>query len=422
VWLAALALPAAAGAQQLLYAAEGNRLRRYDLDTLGGPGAPLEELVFENAELDRERGRDINGMICALPDGSGRFVAGEDTGQPHPRPGWGVLTADGRQVGKLTPSAFAQVPDPYGCAFDAQGRLFTTETGHAFFGEANGQLLLWFPPFERFPGPAGLYPDTDATSPGYCKLAIDIGTATGIAIDRAGRVYVAAASGFEVLRFSPPFPSAPDADGGCGARDATGAPLASRVQRERFLGPEPRAGLVTFSGLALSPGGNLYVASVVTGRIAEFDLDGRYLRGVLRPPDWLPPHATGHPLGLAVDARGDLYYADLDLRFGLGGIGPGPDGKLWRIRFDAAGEPLPPEVVARGLAFPDGLGVLPGDLEQRAARGLLRAPRHASAGAGAAAAAAEPGSAGRVLAALLAFASLLAAGRLARATGRRGGA
>ena len=37
-------------------------------------------------------------------------------------------------------------------------------------------------------------------------------------------------------------------------------------------------------------------------------------RGCEEPESWLPPHATGTPQGLAVDAQGTLYYAALDLR------------------------------------------------------------------------------------------------------------
>jgi hypothetical protein len=381
--LAALLLAHPAPAGELLYASEGNRLRRYDLDSFEGAGPVLEEIVFENAEGDPARGRDINGMVCALPDGSGRFVAGEDTGQPHPPAGWGVLTPEGEQVGKLAATGFAEVPDPYGCAFDAAGNLFTSETGRQFFGGGNGQLVQWFAPFDRFPGPPGAYPATDAMSGGYCKLAVDLGTAAGVAVDAQGRVYVAAASGLEVLRFSPPFPTGPDAAGGCGGRDATGAPLAEGVARERVLGPQWRRGMLTFSGLAVASGGagggRLFAASVATGRIAEYTLEGRFLRMLLVPEEWLPPYTTGTPQGLALDSAGSLYYADLDLRWSRLSLDAGPDGKLWRIRFDAQGEPLPPELLARGLAFPDGLGVLPGDLEERAAQGRLRAPARPSA-------------------------------------------
>ena len=62
---------------------------------------------------------------------------------------------------------------------------------------------------------------------------------------------------------------------------------------------------------------------------------------------------------------------DLDLALHGFSVGPGPDGKLWRIRFAENGSPLPPEIVARGLAFPDAVSVLPGDLEAAAAAGTL---------------------------------------------------
>ena len=207
-----------------------------------------------------------------------------------------------------------------------------------------------------------------------CKLATDLGTALGVAVDDEGRVYVAAASGREVVRFSPPFPTSASAADGCGAADATGAPMADSIQRERFLGPSWRHGLVTYSGLALSPSGPLYVSSVATGRIAEFDLDGGFVRMILDPGSWLPPYETGNPQGIAVDSRGTLYYVDLDLTLNGFSIGPGPDGKLWRIRFADDGAPLAPEQVARGLEFPDAVSVLPGDLEAAARAGILDLP------------------------------------------------
>ena len=344
----ALGLAADLRAGERLYGPEGNRLRVYELDP--APGAPTETVLIERASLDPERGRDVNGMVCPLPDASGRFVAGEDTGQPAVPGGWGIFARDGAQVGKLTATWFAKrYPEPYGCAFDAAGRLFVTELGDPGFRESNGQLILWFPPY------AGYRRD------GYCKLAVDLGTPTGIAIDRHGRVYVASASHAEILRFSPPFPSAPDAAGGCGGRDAGGAPLASAVQREVFAGAEWTSGLITYSGLAFSPRGTLYAASVATGRIGEFDLDGRLLRLVLAPASFLPPFATGHPQGLAVDSRGRLFYADLDLEWQDWTLGPGPDGKVWRIDFDATGEPRAPALLRSGLQFPDGLAAIPAE-------------------------------------------------------------
>ena len=53
------------------------------------------------------------------------------------------------------------------------------------------------------------------------------------------------------------------------------------------------------------------------------------------------------------------YEVFLDLTTGVSPE-PGPNGKVWRIRFSAAGEPLPPEVVLDGLAYPDGVAVAAG--------------------------------------------------------------
>jgi hypothetical protein len=133
------------------------------------------------------------------------------------------------------------------------------------------------------------------------------------------------------------------------------------VERETFVRARALQGLLTYAGLVLAPNGHLYVSSVLTGRIAEFDLDGRLVRMLLKSDDLLPPHRTGTPYGLTVDGKGTLYYADLDLeRSGLW-FDAGSNGKVWRIRF-ANGEPLEPELVLDGLHFPDGLGILPGDL------------------------------------------------------------
>ncbi|MGH7894045.1 MAG: PQQ-binding-like beta-propeller repeat protein, partial [Candidatus Binatia bacterium] len=199
----------------------------------------------------------------------------------------------------------------------------------------------------------------------FCKLATNLGTASGVAVDRLGRVWVATSSGLAVHRFTPPFPTAPNAAGGCGLLDPLGSPRATLVNRQAVIGPDPELKMFTFSGIAIAPNGNLYVASVLTGRIAEYDLDGHLLRFLLDHP--LPlfqlPTPFGSPQGLAVGRDGSLYYADLDLVGTLPDVGPGPNGKVWRIRFDASGEPQAPEIVREGLAFPDGVAVLPGNLQ-----------------------------------------------------------
>ncbi len=342
----------------LLYSTEGNRLRRYDLDTVGGTLA--EDILVQRAADDPVNGRDSNGVICAIPDGSDRYVLGEDTGQPVITPGWGIFERDGTQVGKLAATYQAPGAEPFGCVFDASARLFTTDVGEQGFGTPSGQLILWFPPYDVFPGAPGTYPNSDV-SDNFCKIATNIGTAGQPVIDKQGRVYVTSSSGLSVYRFSPPFPTAPDAAGGCGGTDAQGSPLADSVQRETFLGIN---GLSTYSGIALAPNGNLYVSTNLTGTIAEYDTDGNLVRMILDPGPFVDlPIATGSPQSLAVGPDGTIYYADLDLRGTLPSVGPGPNGKVRRITFDGANNPNPPEIVRENLSFPDGVAILPGNLE-----------------------------------------------------------
>ena len=292
-------------------------------------------------------------MICAVPGRDGWVVAGEDTGQPSPPAGWGLFDSAGRQRGKLTPLSAAAQPEPFGCAFDQAGRLVTSEVGAPGFGTSTGTLRLWYPPFERFPGDAGEYPETDATSDDYCVLADGIGTAGAIAIDGQGRIYLASSSRLAIYRLSPPFPSGPTPADGCGSETSAGEPRADSITMEVFV----RAA-ATFSGLAFAPNGNLYAASVATGRIFEYDLEGRFLRSILTPPEWLPPFSTGYPQGLAVDSSGTVYYADLDLTWEGDMPGPGPNGTVRRVRLGPDGEPLPPEILLDGLRFPDAVSVI----------------------------------------------------------------
>lgn len=366
--LGALAAGAAAAGSidtgQLLYSTEGNRLRRIDVDTVSNP--PLREDVLIRNATEGESGpsggtgRDVNGIVCRLADG--RLVLGEDTGQPVVRPGWGLFTPAGEQVGKLAARGYRPQPEPFGCAVDGAGRLFTTEVGDPSLFPGNGQLLLWFPPYEGYPGAPGSYPN-DAYSTSYCVIDDTIGAATGVAVDADGSVLVSSPRLGQVLRFSGSWPTAPDAGGGCGRTSAIGSPLvdAGRIARTEFL----ETPLFAASGLARGPNGNWFVSSVLFGSIIEVGPGGAKLRDIVPGPDGaveLPtPH--GSPQSLAFDAGGTLYYADLDLRGNAADPDTGPDGKVRRVRFDESGTPQTPEIVRAGLAFPDGVAILPGDLE-----------------------------------------------------------
>ena len=334
---------------ELVFNGEGNNLNAYD------PATGQEQRVITNADDDPD-GRDINAQICFFPDGSGRFVAGEDTGQPELPAGWGIFQLEGpeigslsaTQVGKLVPTYQPSTDNPenYGCGFLSDGRILTTDVGNQASGEGDGQLIVWFPPF-------------DATQVAYCKVDVGIPTAQQIYVDEADDVYVASARapGAAIFRYSR-FPTSDDATGGCGAVDATGAPLADSVDKEVFIPADDHA--ATPNGIVPSPAGGFYVSSVLNGVIAEYDEAGMFVRRVLEPPPGESlgeaTFSTGTPLGLGIDPAGNVYFADIGLVITPTQVGPGPEGGVRVVRF-VDGEPQPPEVLGSGLRFPDGIGI-----------------------------------------------------------------
>jgi hypothetical protein len=333
----------------ILFAPETNRLNAY------APLRGAKQTVIRSHADDPAGGRDINGQVCFAPDGSGLFIAGEDTNQPNPPPGWGVFRLRGvrvgsleaEQVGRLVPSyqPAADNPENYGCGFLSDGRLLTTDIGNEAAGEPTGQLILWFPPLT-------------APNPRYCKLDVSIGTAQGIYVDDQDRVFVASArENPGIYLYEGPFPSSDDAAHGCGRTDRTGAPLADEVRKRLFI---PADSYVrTPNGVVRSRWGTFFVSSVLNGVVAEYGADGRFLRRIVEPVrgEPLPFPSTGTPLGLAVDSFGTLYYADLGLRQSGLNFGPGAGlGTVRRVRF-VGDQPLPPETLDRGLSFPDGVGI-----------------------------------------------------------------
>lgn len=338
----------------IVFGAEGNNLWAY------GDGDPSEtQQVITNAAEDPE-GLDINAQICFFPDGSGRFIAGEDTGQPTPPAGWGIFQLSGtgvgdleaEQIGKLTPT-YQEGADPenYGCGVLSDGRMVTTDLGGQRPGDpGNGQLIVWFG-------------DPEGTDQTYCKVDVEIATAQSILVLPDDSLYVVSArpptSG--VWHYTD-LPTSADAAGGCGSTDATGAPMADEVHRELVLGPGEN-GILSPAGIDHSPAGGYYLASVATGIINEYDADWNFVRTILAPPEGSAIGAdeslpTGTPLGIGVTPDGTIYYADIGIvNDPEDGLGPGPGtGKVRRIRIDGdtIGEP---EVVNEDLAFPDGIGV-----------------------------------------------------------------
>ena len=363
----ATATPTAAPKSVIVFSGEGNRLNAYD----PADNFRKQTVVPSNADAPGGVGRDLNGQICFTRDAQGlHFIGGEDTNQgtSHDTAGWGFFTLTGtkvgdfqyQEIGKLIPTyqPTADGAENYGCGFLSDGRLVTTDVGNQAAGAGDGQLIIWFPPFNT----GATYTDTGVvpTNPAhYCKLDVAIGTAGGIYVDAQDRIYVASARVSPgIYRYTGPFPTADDAGGGCGQKDPTGAPLADAVQKEQFIAAG--GSVSTPNAIVGTAQGTFYVSSVLNGVIAEYDANGALIRKILAPaPGDALPFMTGTPLGLGVDSTGTVYYADIGIVIGHGGgIGPGDHtGSVRRIRF-VDGVPQPPETMDTDLNFPDGIGVL----------------------------------------------------------------
>jgi hypothetical protein len=379
--LVALGAPGPAAAQaaptdlEIVLAGEGNRLHAYDAIS----GA---ERVLIPSSADDPAGLDINAEICMVPEGvpwkpAGEvwFIAGEDTEQNAApgvlRQGWGLFRLEGAsfdtliatEVGKLVPDSFATTadnPENYGCGVLPDGRIVTGDVGDQFPQDpATGQLIAWYPVADHFRGPVG--PGrTDFAPVPHCKIDATLATAGGILVDGTDVLIATNRPNLETLelggiyRFdTTTWPTGETPADGCGRTDTTGEQLASadRVGKSLFI-PQLPPLVTTPSDIAASGHGTYYVSSVLTGQVAEFGRDGVFRRFVL-----LDTGIAGGitPFGIGVTRDGTLWIADIGART------PEPvdgEGSVVRVRFDGAGNPLPPEVIDDGLDFPDGIGVV----------------------------------------------------------------
>jgi hypothetical protein len=309
-------------------------------------------------------GRYVNGKLCFFPRGfghNGQFVIADDTyrsvcldrNPPQARcsvtdrrsrlyvgrnpDGWGVFRRNGKWT-KLHihtewdfsgPTPQGNI-DPQGCAFDANGNLWGTDVGHGDFGNPDGSLIVFFPGARR------RY-DT------YCFVDKALAAPGMPAVDAAGNLYVPEAAGAQVTKFSPPFPSSA-ADCANPERLVTTPPTKSVFLD--FAG----SGLFTPAGIVRIPGtDHFYVGSVAIPEIInEYDRDGLFVRTIA---SGLP---LANPLGIDVGSDGTVYYSELNLKpdFSLG------CGRVSMVRFDALGQPLPPELLGQNLRFPDGVTVV----------------------------------------------------------------
>ncbi len=305
-------------AKDAVFSPQNNQLDLYDIET-----------GVKTVLIPEERNH-VNGQVCLVPGGDGNFLLGEDTGQPEQRMGWGIFTPQGELVQKIEEprsEGEAEQPEPFGCGFDGEDRLFVTDVGSGAFGAEDGKLIVFFPP---------AYEES-------CFLDLTLRTAGTVTIDDEGNVYVPeTVPPGKVLRFAPPFPTS--------TSECESVP----ADKSTFI-EDPDVG--TPFGLARAPNGNWYLSSVVLPpAIREYDANGQFVRTIVEA------ETGGNPAGLAVAADGTIYYADLGLEekpppdF----FGPAADAaSVRRVTFLADGTPSMPETIGAGLNFADAVSILP---------------------------------------------------------------
>ena len=339
---------------------QGNNLDAYDAD----PPFATQRVIHTIA--DDPNGLDINAQICFFPDGSRRFVAGEDTGQTTGDLRAGASSSStGRRSATSAPPRSASwcpptraartTPRTTAAASSSDGRIVTTDVGNQAAGAGDGQLIVWFPPFDTFEKIA-LLQDRHRHRNGPEHL----GRRSGPRLRRVGPTAhpTAAACGA-----TPALPDRPDGGRGAAARRTAPARRSStQVRKEIFIpSGDERPDLTRRPG-ADRPGGLYVSSSVINGRnqrvrrrrSVRADDPAAARRRAARREAVLDRHAPRHRRR----ARRHALLRRHRHRHRREQHRPGRQhGTVRRIPF-VDGQPQPPETMATGLAFPDGIGIL----------------------------------------------------------------
>ncbi|MDQ3930413.1 MAG: SMP-30/gluconolactonase/LRE family protein, partial [Chloroflexota bacterium] len=282
---------------------------------------PYAENVMKVALREVFRSADGNAVIYGVQGAQVDPNAVVPTPLPAVTPG-----EEGQQVDpNATPQALfdrtsagpnrGQFNLPRSIAIDAQGNFYVSDTENKRIQkfDAAGKWLLSFGAEGTADGQfAAISPESVGTGPG------------GLAIDAQGNVYVADTWNHRIQKF--------DSEGhfvkAWGSFISLADPaLADAPDKDsRFYGPR---------GVAIGPDGNVYVTDTGNKRVLIFDAEGTFVRKIdsgMSPtratPDYpfSQPGELNEPIGIAVDAQGNVYVADVNNR---------------RIqKFDAAGQPV----------------------------------------------------------------------------------
>lgn len=339
---------------------------------------------------------DLNGQVCVLPDGTGRFVGGLDPTLPNQHNPGGLKPYKQPAIGEelnLGDGAFSgqvlYVPGPYkmpgqstgedsppdgqgvfnnqstytGCVFDRHGNLLASDIATAqgrYPIPSSGRLVEWFgPSYTTYcivygPTAGGVGPHhVDGTGglaqPGTMALAADGDVLLPVA--GQGAVWRLAAS------------SLPSAAADC----PSGLYPRSKLRITDFFKSSDHGGTLAFpSGVAEDP---TCACIAVSSYIGDPGIEWFTQAGASEPGRGTVPGtaladlgkdpAAYNPFGLAFAPDGTLYFVDIHVKCSAPLVNCGPadyGGRVMRVSF-SGGQPGTPVTVAGGFDFPTSVTV-----------------------------------------------------------------
>ena len=266
-----------AGNGTLSYSGDGGPASKAQLNTPQGVAADAAGNLYVADTLNNVvRKVSLNGTISNFAGNGGAGSAGDG----------GAATS-------------AQLNGPQGLAVDASGNLFIADTMNAKVRKVSASGVISTVAGSGTPGYGG---DGGAAASAQLNLPF------GVAVDSSGNLYIADFGNSRVRKVSASGAIATVAGNGSAGYSGDGGPAA----KAQLTGPQ---------GVAVDAAGNLYIADTENNAIREVTADGRIstvagngVAGYSGDGGPATSAQVGNPVGVAVDAVGNIFTVDASNR------------------------------------------------------------------------------------------------------------